>query len=196
MRADEVFQKTASGQYEVNEKSAGLSMRERRVLILLNGQRTLGQVQQMSLVETIEAVIDKLLDLDLIEPLRANSRRTPTSNVSLAEPATKTAPQRAVEPPIQTPRQANAPTPVDVPVASSGPITAQAQTFMRNSLLRFANRVRVSKLVSSIDSAANSAELKPLIKPWYDAIAESPTGIYEVDDLKASLLEMLLAEEV
>jgi len=181
MRADEVFQKTVSGRSEVNEKSAGLSMRERRVLILINGQRTLSQVQKMSLVETIDTVIDKLLSLNLVEPLRADSRITSTAVVSLPESTMRAAP----------PARASTPEPE---VAASGtPTVIAAQTFMRNSLLRLANRVRVSGLIDNIDNATDSRDLKAFVKPWCDAIAESPTGIYEVDDLKASLLEILSA---
>ena len=47
---------------------------------------------------------------------------------------------------------------------------------MCNTLLTFANRVRVGKLIEQIRSAEDNNSLKELIKPWYQAIAETPGG--------------------
>ena len=62
---------------------------------------------------------------------------------------------------------------------------------MCNTLLTFANRVRVSKLIDEIKAADSADGLKKMVKPWYIAISETPGGMYQADDLRAEVLKML-----
>ena len=81
MQAQDVFYKTPRGQREIGSKSVALSMRERRVLILIDGQRPVAQIKQMALVENFSEVIDKLSLLGLISS-GDNSRARPLEPVA------------------------------------------------------------------------------------------------------------------
>ncbi|MEM7292372.1 MAG: hypothetical protein AAF420_03095 [Pseudomonadota bacterium] len=187
MQAQDVFHKTAKGQLEIDHKSADLSMRERRVLILVNGQRTAAQIRQMSMVDNFAEVVDKLRGSGFIgfagaAPVAAGS--APVSTMRAASIANSA--------PLPT---ANI---IDFPETGDGrdDDAVDPREFMQNTLLRFANRVRVKNLITEIQSASDLKTLKSLVRPWYDAIAESPNGLYQVDELKTALLDMLLQEEV
>jgi hypothetical protein len=58
-------------------------------------------------------------------------------------------------------------------------------------LLTFANRVRVGKLIEQIQSADDIDSLKELIKPWYQAISDTPGGMYQADDLRDEVRKLL-----
>jgi len=58
-------------------------------------------------------------------------------------------------------------------------------------LLTFANRVRVGKLIEQIQSAEDIESLKELIKPWYQAISDTPGGMYQADDLRDEVRKLL-----
>ena len=45
--------------------------------------------------------------------------------------------------------------------------------------------------VSEIAETTNADALKQLITPWYEAISDTPGGMYEADDLRKQVLEFL-----
>lgn len=70
-----------------------------------------------------------------------------------------------------------------------------AREFMCNTLLTFANRVRVGKLVEEINATEDLDKLKDMVQPWYTAIAETPGGMYQADDLRKEVLELIQNED-
>lgn len=58
--AGEIFQKTAKGQSEMKSRSGALSMRDRRVLILVNGERSARQIKDQALLENIIEILENL----------------------------------------------------------------------------------------------------------------------------------------
>jgi type IV secretory pathway VirJ component len=78
MQLDTVFQKTEMGQAEVQKRLLGLSQRERNLLILIDGQRPLSQVLNVSsdLVMALSQ-IQSLIDRQLIEIASNPSGQTP-----------------------------------------------------------------------------------------------------------------------
>jgi len=62
MKASEIFHKTANGQSEVEARSDRLSMKERRVLILVNGEKDTATLKQLSSCENIAEILQSLLD--------------------------------------------------------------------------------------------------------------------------------------
>ena len=67
---------------------------------------------------------------------------------------------------------------------------------MCNTLLTFANRVRVGQLIEQIKAVEDIDGLRDLVKPWYRAISETPGGMYQADDLKQEVGQMIDDEEV
>ena len=171
MQASEIFSKTSKGQTEIEHKSNDLSLKERRVLILVNGENNTARLRQLSLCENIAEILDNLLRLGFIEQLGGASASVSAAASSAApEPAAKEEPDAASE--------------------------IGAREFMNNTLLTFANRVRVSKLIEEINAVQDVATLKDLVKPWYHAISETPGGMYQVDDLRKDLNQMIEDEEI
>ena len=67
---------------------------------------------------------------------------------------------------------------------------------MCNTLLTFANRIRVTPLIDQIKAVGDVGSLKNLVTPWYQAISETPGGMYQADDLKQEVMHMLDAEGI
>ena len=154
MKASAIFRKTPRGQAEIKSKTDALSMKERRVLILVNGQNSAAKLKELSLCENIVDILENLLNLDFIENLETG-------------PAT------------------------DTTAGKSEPAEIEAGDFMCNTLLTFANRVRVADLLQQINEAEDNESLKALVKPWYIALSETPGGMYQADDLRKEVLAMI-----
>ncbi len=154
MKASEIFRKTSKGQAEIKSKTDALSMKERRVLILVNGQNSAAKLKELSLCENIVDILENLLAQNYIENLKAEEETSATSS-------------------------------------KSEPAEIEAGEFMCNTLLTFANRVRVASLLQQINAAEDSESLKELVKPWYMALSETPGGMYQADDLRKEVLAMI-----
>ena len=161
MNTSDMYDKTESGKTEIAENSSGLSMMERRVLILVNGENEVAQLSKLSLCQDIAPTIDRLLELGLIEAVE-------TTVVDLATPA------------------------AEAVAAADGtdPLT-EVREFMCNTLQTFGNRVRIAELNNAIADTTDIAGLEGLVKPWYQAISETPGGMYQADDLRKDLLGQL-----
>ena len=135
-------------------------MKERRVLILVNGANDCAELKRLSLCDDIISILQTLIDGGFIE-----DEESTVTSVAAQDYAGD-----------DSPKQAN---------------KNEAMEFMCNTLLTFANRVRVGKLIEDIQATDDPASLKELIKPWYMAISETPGGMYQADDLRAEVLKML-----
>ncbi len=163
MNTSDMYDKTASGKTEIAENGAGLSMMERRVLILINGENDVAQLSKLSLCEDIGPTIDRLLELGLVETVESTV-------VDLTAPAAEAV----------------------AAVDDKDPL-AEAREFMCNTLQTFGNRVRIADLNNAIADAQTIGELEGMVKPWYQAISETPGGMYQADDLRKDLLAQLEA---
>lgn len=178
MNSSDMYDKTASGKTEINDNASGLSMMERRVLILVNGQNDTATLAKLSLNQDIGGVIDRLLELGLIEVTgTASAASTPdaaeTTAVDITEP---TAPPKAA-------------------AAAVDDGQPGARELMCNTLVTFGNRVKIADLHNSIAEAGDVGTLKELVKPWYHAISETPGGMYQADDLRKEVMGLLEREE-
>ena len=167
MPESETFLKTPKGQSEIDSRSGALSMKERRVLILVNGENDAARLQELSLVENIDEVLQNLLQLQFIQPTGGKPAEKPVETGSTTAPSASTAALRDEEP--------------------------SAREFMCNTLLTFGNRVRVAPLVDQINAADDIETLTNLIKPWYMAISETPGGMYQADDLRKEVQNLIEA---
>ena len=76
MKADDLFRKTIKGQDEIETRSNGLSVQHRRVLILVNGSKSLAQLEQFSLCDNTAEILESLIAQGLIEPGAKESAST------------------------------------------------------------------------------------------------------------------------
>lgn len=66
MKADDIFHKTAKGKSEIENKSNALTLKQRRVLILVNGQNDAATLKEFSLCENAVEILQVLIDLGFI----------------------------------------------------------------------------------------------------------------------------------
>lgn len=163
MKASEIFHKTAKGQTEVETRTNALSMKQRRVLILVNGENNAATLKQLSLCENIVEILETLLDGGFIQQDTAT-----VTSTDVTQPLQETV----------------------------SAIEVSAREFMCNTLLTFANRVRVAKLIEEINAVEDIDALKNMVNPWYHAISETPGGMYQADDLRNEVQKIIADEEV
>ena len=89
MKASEIFYKTAKGQSEVESRTDALSMKERRVLILVNGDNNAAKLKELSLCDNIVEILETLLNGGFIEQqedtVAAPLNTTPLSSLEKEE---------------------------------------------------------------------------------------------------------------
>ena len=164
MKASDIFHKTTKGQTEIDSRSGNLSMKQRRVLILVNGANDCNELKRLSLCDNIGEVLKTLIVGGFIDG------GTSTTTVAAQDYSDQEGPKESTE--------------------------IDAAEFMCNTLLTFANRVRVGKLIEEIKAADSVDGLKKMVKPWYMAISETPGGMYQADDLRAEVLKMLADSDI
>ena len=155
-----IYHKTTKGQSEIESRAHGLSMQQRRVLILVNGSNDTTELKRMSLCENVVEILETLLAGDFIDNDSSSTTDVTAQDYGSGQDSTS---------------------PTDI----------NASEFMCNTLLTFANRVRVGKLIEQIQSADDVDGLKELIKPWYQAISDTPGGMYQADDLRDEVRKLL-----
>ena len=62
MQAKDIFHKTAKGQAEIETRSGGLSMKQRRVLILVNGANDMNELARLSLCDDVADILQTLAE--------------------------------------------------------------------------------------------------------------------------------------
>jgi len=67
MKASDIYHKTSRGLSEIGTRTGTLSVKQRRVLILVNGDNDAATLKELSLCGDIVVILDTLLRLGLIE---------------------------------------------------------------------------------------------------------------------------------
>jgi hypothetical protein len=173
MKHIDIYDKTGSGKKEITDSAAGLSMMERRVLILINGENEVEKLAKLSLSNEIDATIDHLLELGLIK----------VAETTVVEMPAKAAPQNASR---------NAVAADDVTVTE---VTVTARGLMCNTLQTFGNKIKIADLYNTIETTSDLNALRDLVKPWYQALSDTPGGMYQADDLRKEVLDLMSREE-
>ena len=85
MKPSDIYHKTPKGQAEIATKSDALSMRERRVLILVNGENTVATLARLSLCDDVDAILGRLLDGRFITSPDAGSADATETEIDATE---------------------------------------------------------------------------------------------------------------
>ncbi|WP_342116927.1 hypothetical protein [Pseudoduganella sp. OTU4001] len=141
-----VFGKTNAGRAELGQRSAELSARQRSVLILLDGQKALGEIDtwlpEDEMLEAVEALLRK----------------------GLAGIAS--APPRAAAP---------TPAPVPPPSVAIEPAVAAARELMVAAAKKHLGLL-AADLIRRIEQARDESQLAGVIGLWHVTLRESKTG--------------------
>jgi hypothetical protein len=166
-----VFAKTPKGHDEITTKAGGLSPRVRRVLIFVDGKRTVDELRGMLQSDDLQHTLGMLEEEGYIE-------LTTVIN-AVGKPVVTKAPL--------------------APIAAFGELPAEhdsirlqkARNFMTNTLNAFCGSLGNSSLLDRIEQANGHADLRALYDEWYHAIVMSREGKREAEGLRAKLLAVI-----
>src|SRR3990167_8490607 len=167
---DIVFAKTPKGQDEVATKAGGLSPRVRRVLIFVDGKRTVEDLRGMLQSDDLQHTLGRLEEEGYIEFFDITGIAYPL-------------PAGQALPPITAFNE--------LPVTPDSLRLQQARNFMTNTLNAFVGSLGTTSLVERIEKAAGHIDLRALYDEWYHTIVMSRDGKREAESLRAKLLQVI-----
>ena len=167
-----VFHKTPKGVEEMEKRNHGLTPKVRRLLIMIDGKRSVDTLREMALADDLSHTLGVLEEEGFIE----------VAGVATAGGATVPAPAGPL-PSITAFRDDPAP---------DDPMRLQlSRNFMQNTLNAFVGALGVSGLLDRLDAAQNLGDLRVCFDEWYQAIVSSRDGRRQAVALRAKLLETI-----
>ena len=167
-----VFAKTAKGQEEMTTKSGGLSPRVRRVLIFVDGKRTVDELRGMLQSDDLQNTLGQLEEDGYIEV------------AGLTDTKGKAAPAPAAPLPSITAFG-------ELPATPDPLRLQQARNFMINTLNTFVGSLGASSLIDRLGEADGHAGLRALYDEWFHAMVMSREGKREAEALRTKLLQVI-----
>ncbi|AUM00060.1 MAG TPA: hypothetical protein PKM39_00330 [Pseudothauera hydrothermalis] len=162
-----IFAKTRKGQEEIEHRSAGLSPRARRLLILFDGKRPVDEVRALMPDPQLDETLALLLQDGFIEQIGGAT-------------ATPAAPPDGGDATVQVPAK-----PVDPKQLE------MARNFMLNSLRTFNGPYGNIDLMTRINDSRSASELHALVDDWFESISLTKMGKMRAVELKGKLLAVL-----
>ena len=173
-----VFVKTAKGQAELNARTGVLTPRARRVLILVDGKRTVDDLDDLVQSETLRNTLGQLEEDGFIEyiqdggsaPAKPRPALAPSPSARMGAPTAGAA----------MPPSAGAPKRLD-----------EARLLMSEAIHRCDSDHRTPGILQQIASAQSPADLRALHDDWLDVITASGDSPWEVNSLRNRLARVL-----
>ncbi len=166
-----VFHKTAKGVEEMEKRSHGLSPKVRRVLIMIDGKRSVDALREMALADDLTHTIGALEEEGFIEV------------VAIAAAGGLTPAPAGPLPSITAFK--DEPPPAD-------PMRLQlSRNFMANTINAFCGSLGNSALLERLEAAHSLADLRLCFDEWYQAIVTSRDGRREAEALRSKLLDTI-----
>nr|CAA6829834.1 MAG: Unknown protein [uncultured Thiotrichaceae bacterium] len=174
-----IYEKTSMGLEEIKSKVRGLSMIERRVLIFIDGKRTVDDLGALPRVKDLDGIITLLVSEGYIAP--SGVQGSPVAPASAAE----------VPPSIQ--EQPGEPTPSfrDLPEKFQPEKFDMAKNFMTNTLNHFKGFYGATSLVREIDACEDHDALRALYGAWCEQMDSSRQGLKQGKKLRKDLLDVI-----
>ncbi len=166
-----IFTKTPKGQSEISTKAGGLTPRVRRVLILVDGKRSVEEMREMLRSDDLQHTLGMLEEEAYIELVTSNATSASSSQ----------------------PNQAT----LSITAFGSLPETLdalrlqQSRNFMLNTLKAFVGALGTSSLLDRIDNAEGHPGLRAIYDEWYHTIVMSREGRREAETLRTQLLKII-----
>jgi hypothetical protein len=163
-----IYTKTATGADEIAHRSGAIGLRARRVLILIDGVRSVADLHAIS--------GDPELDTTLVQLQRCGFISATAAETVAAVTAAATM-QRAAE----------APPAVAAHAVTAAPSLQAARDFMINTLRTFHGPYNKLGLMKRIQDSKQRVELEALFEEWLASIAESRLGRKRTAELSERL---------
>lgn len=158
-----VFAKTPKGQDEITSKAGGLTPRVRRVLIFVDGKRTVDEMRGMLQADDLQHTLGMLEEAGYIALANAASSQPLPSITAFGE----------------------------LPATHDPVRLQQARNFMTNTVNAFVGALGASSLLDRIEQADSHTGLRDLYDEWYHAIVMSRDGKREAEALRSKLLNVI-----
>ena len=155
-----VFAKTPKGQEEIATKSGGLSPRVRRVLIMIDGKRSVDELRTLLQADDLQHTLG-ILEEDAYIVVASSTQGEPLPSITAFSP---------------------------LPATHDPVRLQQARNFMTNTLNAFVGALGTSALLNRIEAAENHGALRAQYDEWYHAIVMSREGKREAEALRTKLL--------
>jgi hypothetical protein len=168
-----VFTKTAKGHAEMTNKSGSLSPRVRRLLIFVDGKRTVEDLRGMLQADDLQHTLGMLEEDGYIEVSSGSASASSDSGKKEA------APLPSITEFTELP---NPPDPIRLQMS---------RNFMTNTINAFVGALGTSTLLEHIENAKTHAELRAIYDEWYHTIVMSREGKREAEALRAKLLKII-----
>lgn len=165
-----VFAKTPKGHDEIATKAGGLSPRVRRLLIFVDGKRSVEELRGMLPADDLQHTLGMLEEEGYIE----------FHDIAGIPPG-------AVSPAALPPITAFS----ELPGTLDPVRLQQARNFMINTLNAFVGSLGTSSLLDRLENAAGHVDLRALYDEWYHAIVMSRDGKREAESLRGKLLNVI-----
>lgn len=186
-----VYVKTPAGRDELKARSAGLSTKQRSILIMLDGLKPLTSFQNWLPIEDIQEAVLVLLELGFAvkaPPAPAKLASKPAAApvkvaAKPAPPAKAAAPARALAEPVK----------VAIAAAPPSEELLKAKLFMRRSAEKYLGLL-AADIVRRIDQANDEPQLQAVLGLWHMALRDSKYGKDVASDLLEQTKDMLLGE--
>jgi hypothetical protein len=155
----------------MTNKSGALNARVRRVLIMVDGKKTVEDLRGMLQSDDLQHTLGMLEEDGYIAVAAAG-----TPGGKMAAPA---APLPSITAFTELP-------------ATPDPLRLQmARNFMSNTLKTFVGALGTSSLLDRLDNAQGHEALRALFDEWYHTIVMSREGRREAEGLRAKLLQVI-----
>ncbi|MCE1239392.1 MAG: hypothetical protein LWW83_05655 [Azonexaceae bacterium] len=167
-----IFAKTPKGQVEVAARSGGLTPRQRRVLIMVDGRRTVEQLREMLQTDDLQHTLGLLEESGFIEIAgltdEAGRHHPPPDTPLPAITAFRPAPAPANEKELE-----------------------MARNFIQNTLKTFCGPYAHLHIVEAAYAAKTHDELRQQFDPWFHAIVQTREGRRRAEELRGLLLKVI-----
>lgn len=163
-----IFAKTPKGVSEMETRSGGLTPRVRRILIMIDGKRSVEDLRAMALADDLTHTLGMLEEAGYIEVHKAD-----------VEPVA----ENGALPSITAFRP--------LPATVNPKDLEMARNFIMNTLKTFCGPATHLSIVEAAFAAKSYEEMREVFGPWYHAIVETSSGRRRAEELRAELLKIL-----
>lgn len=169
-----IFCKTERGQQEIQSRSLGLSLLVRRVLVLIDGQRSGKELEAFVPGHDIQPLISELLTHGCID---ASARVE-----SAAAPGAKARPKKEEDDGFAS---------LPAPEMRSAKELDMARNFMTNAVNNtFGQHTRLS-MIEAIFKCRSASELRVVYPAWVETMSGSAVGIKRLPEMRQKLFTVL-----
>jgi hypothetical protein len=167
----EIFIKTQKGVEEIGKRASDMSLRVRRILIMVDGKRSVDELRELALADDLDQALGLLEESGYIGPIRQPEAAVPASEVDGGTP--KEFAFRKI-PETPDPKEME-----------------MARHFILNTLYTFCGQWAHLSIVKAASAANTHEELRNSFIPWYNAIIETGEGRRRAEELSSSLLKVI-----